>query len=102
MDTVINRLAEIETGASRILENANQQKQVLAKEMEAKIAAFDAQMDAETEKKLASIHQDLQKEMDQALTDLQKNTEKTLADIHDHFQTECDARAEEIVKQILK
>ena len=41
MDTVINRLSEIEAAAGAIVEEANARKKAFAEEMDAKTAAFD-------------------------------------------------------------
>ena len=40
MDTVINRLSEIEAAAGAIVEEANARKKAFAEEMDAKTAAF--------------------------------------------------------------
>ena len=45
MDTVINRLSEIETAARAIVEEANARKKAFAEEMDAKTAAFDKSVD---------------------------------------------------------
>ena len=48
MDTVINKLSEIEVAASRILEGAANQKKVLDQQQEEQIAEYDQQIDKET------------------------------------------------------
>ena len=48
MDTVINRLSEIETAARAIVEEANARKKAFAEEMDAKTAAFDKSVEQET------------------------------------------------------
>ena len=45
MDTVINRLSEIEAAAGAIVEEANARKKAFAEEMDAKTAAFDKSME---------------------------------------------------------
>ena len=99
---MINKLAEIESGAAKILEDANNQKIALAKEMEARSKSFDDETDAATAKKLEAIKDNYRKEMETDLADLKSNTEQMLSRMESHFQTEHDARTEEIVKQILK
>ena len=47
MDTVINRLSEIEAAAEPC-EEANARKKAFAEEMDAKTAAFDKSMEQET------------------------------------------------------
>ena len=50
MDTVIEKISEIESAATGIMEDANERKKAFAKEMEERTAAFDAQLEAETNK----------------------------------------------------
>ena len=44
MDTVINKLSEIEVAASRILDGAASQKKALDQQQEERIAEYDRQM----------------------------------------------------------
>ncbi len=50
MDTVIEKISEIESAATAIMEDANERKKAFAKEMEERTAVFDAQLEAETNK----------------------------------------------------
>ena len=43
MDTVINRLSDIEKAAVSVMDGASERKKQMAREMEEKTAAFDAQ-----------------------------------------------------------
>ena len=44
MDTVINRLSDIEKAAVSVMDGASERKKQMAREMEEKTAAFDAQL----------------------------------------------------------
>ena len=48
MDTVINRLSDIEKAAVSVMDGASERKKQMAREMEEKTAAFDAQLEKET------------------------------------------------------
>lgn len=102
MDTVINKLAEIEHNTARILEDVNLQKITLAKEMEEKTIAYDQETDAHTAGKLAAIKEDYKKVMEQELADLKEKTTKMLASMDEKFQKSHDSISDEIVQQILK
>ena len=51
MESVINKLAEIETAATKIMQAAENQK----KQQEERIAKFDADLEAETAKRIEEI-----------------------------------------------
>lgn len=102
METVINKLAEIEIGATRILENANAEKITLAKKLDEQILAFDRETDAATAKKLESIKENYRMEMEKNLEDLKTRTDQALSNMENTFRTRHDAMSDAIVKQILK
>ena len=58
MDTVINRLSEIEAAAGAIVEEANARKKAFAEEMDAKTAAFDKSMEQETARRMQRSGED--------------------------------------------
>ena len=47
MDSIVNKLTEIEDAASAIVQHAEDQKEVLNKEYEDKRKAFDAELEKE-------------------------------------------------------
>ncbi|MEE1196523.1 MAG: hypothetical protein UHS54_06570 [Lachnospiraceae bacterium] len=102
METVINKLAEIEIGATKILENANAEKITLAKELDEQILAFDRETDTRTAEKLQSIKENYRMEMEKNLADLKTQTDQTLSNMENTFRTQHDAMSDAIVKQILK
>ncbi len=101
-NSVIGKLADIETAAQKILQDAVKQKAELSKAMDEKTAAFDRDTDAATAKKLQEMKVSLQKEMEDGLANLQSATEKSLASMQERYETQQDARVSEIIKQILK
>ena len=50
MESVINKLAEIETAATKIMQAAENQKKLQDEQQEERIAKFDADLEAETAK----------------------------------------------------
>ena len=49
MESVINKLAEIETAATKIMQAAENQKKLQDEQQEERIAKFDADLEAETD-----------------------------------------------------
>ena len=49
MDTVINRLSDIEKAAVSVMDGASERKKQMAREMEEKTADFDAQLEKENQ-----------------------------------------------------
>ena len=61
MDSVINKLTEIEEAADAIVAHAEEQKAVLDKEYEERKKAFDKELEAETQSELSKIQEELDK-----------------------------------------
>ena len=52
MDTVINKLSEIDEAASSIMEETNARKKAFAQEMEERTAAFDLNLEKKTAERI--------------------------------------------------
>ena len=52
MEQIIEKLSEIETAASRIMESAAEEKRLMDQQQEERLAACDAEIEAATQKKL--------------------------------------------------
>ena len=60
MDSIVNKLTEIEDAASAIVQHAEDQKEVLNKEYENKRKAFDAELEKETQLRIDAIRSGLE------------------------------------------
>lgn len=67
MDNIISKISEIESAASSIMDSANDQKQILAKNMEAKTTAFDEALEKETSQALNRLRSGIEQEMEKQL-----------------------------------
>ena len=65
MESVINKLAEIETAATKIMQAAENQKKLQDEQQEERIAKFDADLEAETAKRIEEITTKLHSTTDQ-------------------------------------
>ena len=61
MDSIVNKLTEIEDAASAIVAHAETQKEILDREYEEKRKAFDADLEKQTQARINAIREDLEK-----------------------------------------
>ena len=67
MNQIIQRLSEVETAASSIIEEAGAKKKQMAKDQDARIAAFEKQVHEETQKKISAKQAELEKQIAEEL-----------------------------------
>ena len=67
MNQIIQRLSEVETAASSIIEEAGAKKKQMAKDQDARIAAFEKQVHEETQKKISAQQAELEKKIAEEL-----------------------------------
>ena len=65
MDSIVNRLTEIEDAASAIVQHADEQKEALDKEFDEKRKLFDAELEKKTQSRIDAIRSDLEKNTSQ-------------------------------------
>ncbi len=101
MENVINKLSEIETIASKIMEAVIARKKEIARQKEAEKKAFDARLEEETGRKLAEIRQKLEDGKSAEIMKLQENVEKVMERMETDFDARQDEMADEICAKIL-
>ena len=93
MDTVINKLWEIEEAAGAIADEANVRKKGSAKEMEDKTASFDAGLEQETAHRIADIGHKMEADMEAMLarqkSDFETLLKLSLIHIFAHSPADC-------------
>ena len=102
MDTVINKLSEIEVAASRILEGAANQKKVLDQQQEEQIAEYDQQIDKETAAEIARLQQELSVSMDSELQKLKQSSEHALQSLETYYIENHETLVEQIYEKIIR
>ena len=100
MDDVISKLAEIELAASKIMENVAEEKKSLS--LEARIKAFDDEVDKKTEEKLEGIRKGLEVDMEQELLLQKQQTEATLKKMEAGYEQRVEAMVQELYDKILR
>ena len=102
MDTVINKLSEIEVAASRILDSAANQKKLLDQQLEEQIASYDQQIDRQTADEIASLQKALSSSMDSELQKLKLSSEEALQNLERYYQEHHEALAAQIYENIIR
>lgn len=102
MDTVINKLWEIEEAAGAITDEANVRKKAFAKEMEERTAAFDAQLEAETNKRIEELRARMEIEMNERLEKQRNDSQNVLRAMEQRYQEHHTEYVEELFKKMTK
>ena len=79
MDSILNKLTEIESAAVSIVQHAEAEKSILDEKYDEKRRQFDLELEAETKKQIQAIQDDLQKKTSQILS---SQSDDSLAQIH--------------------
>ena len=98
MDSIVNRLTEIEDAASAIVQHADEQKEALDKEFDEKKKNFDAELEKKTQSRIDAIRNDLEKDTSRLLDSQNGFSDAAI----DALQREYDERHTEYAREILK
>ena len=69
MESIVNRLTEIEDAASAIVQHAEDQREALNKEYDEKRRKFDEELEKKTQARIKAIQEKLEKNTSQLLDD---------------------------------
>ena len=100
MDSVIQKLADIETTAEAIVEHAQEQKSEIEKRIQAKRDQFDKKLEEDTQKKLLEIRTAAEEQMNQVLEEQREKNRSTIDALKEEFQEYHSKYAREILNQI--
>lgn len=102
MDTVIEKISEIESAATSIMESANERKKAIAKEMEERTAAFDAQLEAETNKKIEELRASMEINMNHRLEKQRTGSKKVLKAMEKRYEEHHTQYVEDLFHTMIK
>lgn len=100
MNQIIQRLSEVETAATSIIEEAGAKKKQMAKDQDARIAAFEKQVHEETEKKISEQQALLEAQIDKELKAQKEELEKQLAHMDRIYEESHSAIAKQLLAKI--
>lgn len=102
MDTVIEKISEIESAATSIMDSANERKKAFAQEMAERTADFDDQLEAETEKKLEKLRTAKEEDLKARLEEQKKNSEKAMASLETYYEKNHARLTENLFNNMIK
>lgn len=102
MEEIINKLAEIETAASHIMEDVSIQKKKLAQQYEEAVQKFDFAIDLETQNRSDAIREQLEVQMKQKLENQRDEAEQVLIKLEACYTKYHTDMAKEIYDKILR
>lgn len=102
MNQIIDKLSEIETASSRILDAASNQKKQLAIQAENQIASYDKELEASTEKELDILQDTLSKQLEKELFELRKSADSILESMEHYYEENHNTLSAQIYKKIIR
>lgn len=84
------------------MEDANERKKAFAKEMEERTAAFDAQLEAETNKRIEELRARMEIEMNERLEKQRNDSQNVLRAMEQRYQEHHRSYVEELFKKMTK
>ena len=102
MNSVIEKLAEVETTAEAIVEHARQQKGEIEKKIQAERDQFDHDLEKETQEKLEKIKARSQMEVEKVMDREWKKNQTAIDDLKREYEENHDIYAEEIVRHMIE
>lgn len=86
MDTVIRQISQIETAAVSIIDDANTCKKAFSQRMAEKTEAFDRELEAATEQKIAVLRTAMEIKMNSRLSEQKARAEALLAQMKKNYE----------------
>ncbi|MCI5648807.1 MAG: hypothetical protein MR332_05145 [Fusicatenibacter sp.] len=102
MESVINKLAEIESAAFRILQGAENQKKLQDEQQDERIAKFDAELEATTESRIRQIKNNLQSKTDADQRKLQTAAAELLSSLDIYYKQNHGTLSSQICEKIIR
>lgn len=102
MDTVLNKISEIESSATSIMDQANIRKKEYTKEMEERTTTFDAQLEKDTNQKLEDLRNRMEIEMKTQLEQQRADAEATLKLMERNYKQNHEDYAATLFQQMIE
>lgn len=102
MDSVIEKLAEIEETAEAIVEHAHEQKAEIAKELQEARDAFDRETEERTQQEISRIRKENEEKMEALLKEQREKNSSEIEGLKKDFEEHHAVYAEEILKKIIE
>ena len=100
MDSIVNKLTEIEDAASAIVAHAETQKEVLDREYDEKRRAFDEDLEKQTQARINAIRDELEKNTSGILDSQNGASTETICALQKEYEEKHTEYAHEILRRI--
>ena len=100
MESIVEKLAEIEKTAESIVEHAQARKTEVEREIQAKRDDFDRELDAYTKAELEKIRTQAEAQMDQVLEEQRIQNRSEIERLNEEYEKNHTRYAKEILKKI--
>lgn len=100
MDSIVNRLTEIEDAASAIVQHAEEQKEMLDKEFAEKRRVFDKELEEKTRARLDKVRAELERKTSGILESQSSSSTELIAALQKEYQEKHTEYAREILRRI--
>lgn len=102
METIAEKLSEIEKTARAIVEGAQEQKHQMEMQMQKKRDTFDADMKKETNDKILKIQSDLATNMENLLKKQEEENDHEIESLKQDFKEHHSEYAKQILERVIK
>lgn len=86
MNTIIEKLSQIEEKSNKILSDAIAKKQGLTREYEERAKRFDENLAAETQQKLNALRDSMEKDMKERLASQEQDAQASISRLERHYE----------------
>ena len=100
MDSIVNRLTEIEDAASAIVRHAEEEKEILDQEYDEKRKAFDDELEKKTKERLDAIRAELEKKTASILEGQNEASDALIRSLQQEYEEKHTEYAHEILRHI--
>ena len=100
MDSIVNRLTEIEDAASAIVRHAEEEKEILDQEYDKKRKAFDDELEKKTKERLDAIRAELEKNTASILEGQNEASDALIRSLQQEYEEKHTEYAHEILRHI--
>lgn len=102
METIAEKLSEIEETARAIVEGAQEQKHQMEMQMQKKRDTFDSEMKKETNEKILKIQSDLATNMENLLKKQEEENDHEIESLKQDFKEHHSEYAKQILERVIK
>ena len=102
MDSIINKLSEIETAAGAVIEHTENQKNVLEQKMQQMKAQFDHDLEQSTNKAIEKIQEDLKAELNKIVEEQKEHGTSAVDTLNKDYEKNHATYADSILQRIIE